>query len=43
MWALRHITRGFNCGRRFERRVAWLLALFGASAIVFHDYEELFT
>lgn len=35
--------KGFNYGRTFELRVAWLLALFGFSAIVLHDYEELFT
>lgn len=34
--------KGFNYGRTFELRVAWLLALFGFSTIVLQEYEELF-
>ena len=33
--------KGLNYGRTFELRVAWLLALFGFSAIIPHEYEEL--
>jgi hypothetical protein len=34
--------KGFNYGRTFEFRVAWLLALFGFCTIVLQEYEELF-
>jgi hypothetical protein len=35
--------KGSNYGRTFELRVAWLLALFGFSTVVLHEYEGLFT
>ena len=35
--------KGFKYGRTFELQVAWFRALFGFSAVILHEYEELFT